>query len=734
MDTARDFETEQMQTTSAPEADAAPFSADDPVFAAEREHLSDTWDTLKGMHDALAREIARVEAEAAEDKKNMADEVTHNFASIEEAQETYVEYSSVNRVIDGYNIEQGALERKFSDVSLLLNQPYFAKIALQFKPGAEPKELYIGVVGISDDSYRRMVVDWRSPVAEVYYNQDSGATSYVANGRTINVDLKLRRQFDITRSTLNAYFDTTVAIQDELLLASLSKQRSAHMRDITATIQKEQNVVIRHEDVPALLVSGIAGSGKTSVLLQRIAYLLYQRRDDLDPRDVFLITPNPVFRSYISNVLPGMGERNPDILTWDDFARFMLPEGRGHGGEIVPLDTLRRIDAGIAGLELEPADFRDVKVDGTVLVSANQIRQISARYERIPAGPHRLTLMREKIMGRLEARIAQLASREDMQNEVYALSIEEQLRIFGELAEPQNEQEERDFALRYLKDRFAAAYTMVERDEWLRIDRIGVRLLGGDGIESVTWMYLKVALTGCGNGRARYVMIDEVQNYTEAQIAVLARYFRRAHLLLLGDENQAIKPGTASFAQVRALLEELRGSVETCSLMTSYRSTPAITELFARLARSEDALRISSVRREQDAPIIAAYEDDAAYAQALRDAVAAARATDGLAAVIAPWKREAKRVAELLGDDAPQLVDDRTLMPESGIVLMTLDQAQGLEFDYVVVPDASARLFPADDEVARHRLYTTISRATRHIAILAYGKLTTLLDGANAEA
>ena len=105
-----------------------------------------------------------------------------------------------------------------------------AKVALQFKPGQEPKELYIGTAGISDENYRRLVVDWRSPVAETYYNQDNGRTSYVADGRTITADLKLRRQFDIEEDRLNAYFNTTVAIQDSLLLASLSKQRTAQMK------------------------------------------------------------------------------------------------------------------------------------------------------------------------------------------------------------------------------------------------------------------------------------------------------------------------------------------------------------------------------------------------------------------------------------------------------------------------------------------------------------------------
>ena len=106
-----------------------------------------------------------------------------------------------------------------------------------------------------------------------------------------------------------------------MLLASLSKRRTAQMQAITATIQKEQNQVIRHADAPTLLVNGIAGSGKTSVLMQRIAYLFYQQRESLDPSEVFLITPNPVFERYIEGVLPDLGERNPECLTWDEFLR-----------------------------------------------------------------------------------------------------------------------------------------------------------------------------------------------------------------------------------------------------------------------------------------------------------------------------------------------------------------------------------------------------------------------------
>ena len=173
---------------------------------------------------------------------------------------------------------------------LLLRQPYFAKVTLEMRPGRPPRDVYIGAAGMTDEHKRPLIVDWRSPVAETYYNQEMGPTSYQVDGRTRTVDLLLRRQFDITRDVLNSYFDTTVAIEDSLLLGALKKHHSEKLAAITATIQREQNAVIRHEDVPVLLVSGIAGSGKTSVLLQRVAYLFYHERKTLSADQIFLFT------------------------------------------------------------------------------------------------------------------------------------------------------------------------------------------------------------------------------------------------------------------------------------------------------------------------------------------------------------------------------------------------------------------------------------------------------------
>lgn len=704
-------------------------TSDDPVFAQEQNHLSETYAKLRDIGHNLVRKMERAQREAAADKKAMAEELATNLATYADAMETYADFAAMNRVIDGYNLAQNADAEALSKVELLLKKPYFAKVVLQFKAGEDPKELYIGTAGISDENYRPLVVDWRSPVAETYYNQDNGHTSYRANGRTITADLRLRRQFSLEEDRLHAYFDTTVAIQDSLLLASLSKERTAQMQAITATIQKEQNTVVRHEDVPVLLVSGIAGSGKTSVLLQRIAYLFYQQRGSLNPNEVFLVSPNPVFSHYIESVLPDLGERNPESLTWDDFARRLLPPGQGSGRMDVPLFALRHIDKATKSFELEPNDFKDIRVNDVRLIAADQIHKLSRKFNRIPAGPHRITLIREELHERLTSRLKQMAGTGEILDELDALDTSEQLRIFGELIAPADEQEERVFALRYLTDRYASAFAAVENDDWLRIDRIGMRLLKTDGLTPLEWLYLKMALTGLGNPDAKYVMIDEVQDYTAAQLAVLAHYFRRANFLLLGDPNQAITPGTATFAEVCEVFQAARGQIEECHLMTSYRSTPEITNLFTSLLPHKEQLSVASIQRTDEPPTIRAFDDNVTYEEALRAAVAKARANKGLTAVIVPWKHEAQLLQELLGNDAPPLLEECDNLPAQGVVLITLKLAKGLEFDHVVVPDASERTFSTND-LARRRLYTTLSRATRRVDVLAKGALTPLLEKA----
>lgn len=708
---------------------------EDKIFAEEQAHLSKVYGQLQELERTASERLEANLAEIREYKSNMREEIAPDFEGDDLSMETYANVAAANSVIESFNLANDADVETINRLRLLLKKPYFAHIRLQIAGKPTARDIYLGSTGMADELHRRIVVDWRSPVAEAYYNQDMGQTSYWANGREIKADLQLRRQFDIERDVLKCYFDTSVAIEDPLLLASLTSQRSSQLQAITATIQKEQNAVIRHENVPAMLVRGVAGSGKTSVLLQRIAFLLFRDRESLRADQVYLVTPNPVFKKYIANVLPELGEKNPNALTWAELMELVGPGDRSLGAETAA-ESLKRIDEGLKTLQLEPEDMHDIVAGEHQLLTAQQIWKTVERFlGRTKPGPRLCCVVEEDLLDKLDARINQLATSAAMKDEVTTMDPDEQERIFGRLVDPNDEEDVADCTRDYVEQLCAPYVEMVENAGWLRLDRIGMRMLGASSLTAIEWLYLKVQLAGKVDEAAKLVVIDEVQDYSAAQLMVLARYFCNARFLMLGDENQAIWEGTASFAQIEQLFKEVRGSVATCELMTSYRSSPEITAVFTTLMKRDEGMNVSSVRRPGHTVKFKECLDDEEYFQALETALESGRSEGGLCAVIAGNGRRTRwldrKLRDRMGELAPRLMDGKGRLPEAGCVLLDLKLAKGLEFDRVIVADAQADEY-GDDELSKHRLYTAISRATQHLTLVSQGKMTPLLDEARS--
>ena len=696
----------------------------DPIFQEEQRHLSSIYQQLVDMRDALTTELETSHRDIAQDLIAMSEEIRPDFVGADETMETLAAIETLNSVIDAYNQSHDFAVDKLRRILLLLMQPYFAKVRLQMRPGRPARDVYIGAAGVTDDRHNPLVVDWRSPVAETYYNQEMGPTSYVVDGRVRKVNLELRRQFDITQDVLNLYFDTTVAIEDSLLLRALKRHHSEKLQAITATIQREQNAVVRHEDVPALLVNGIAGSGKTSVLLQRIAYLFYREHERLRPEQVYLFTPNDVFGRYIDTVLPSLGESNPQTFTWRSFLSALGLSQRGTGAES-SADSLKLLEERLPHLQLEPDDLREVRIGDTLLLKPSQVVGATQKFARFPVGPRFAALVCDELHGKLDRKFTQLSKSESVHEEVLGLDLDEQIELFGETVNANNDEELSRYARRYVEQRYARAHEDIEQLRWLRIDRIGMRLLEAPGISAAEWLYLKLLVSGHGARDARFVMIDEVQDYTATQLMVLARYFADAHFLLLGDENQAIREGTASFAQIRSIFEQTHGSVEECQLLTSYRSSPEITELFASLMDDRSSVSLSSVRSAGIRPLLAERPDRADYLQLIGELARNAADDEGLTAIVAQDRSRASWLSRQLGE-AAHLVQKDEALPKSGVVIIDLRLAKGLEFDHVVIPDAQAEVYP-DTPLARRQLYTAISRAMHKVSIVAQGTMSPLL-------
>ena len=749
------------------------------VFAQEQEHLSATYGKLQEMEKDLEDRIGAIEEKAAAEKLDIRENLALNFEGDSESMETYIEVEVMNHTIDQYNMDRDTAAEKLSRVKRLLKAPYFAKVRLQFEPDEDPEEYYIGSVGITEDNLDPLVIDWRSPIAETYYNQDNGRTFYTVDGRRIDVDLLLRRQFELSENHLQAFFDTQIAIQDPLLIRSLTRQRSDKMQAITATVQREQNVVIRHENVPALLVNGIAGSGKTSVLLQRIAWLFYRQRKTLRPDEVVLMTLNPIFRRYIDQVLPDMGEMNPVSVTWNEFLS-MAGVSRRKGGKEgadhrTPAGSLRKIEEGLPSLVLEPGDFNPVYQKSIRVLAQNDILEVLGRHPEIPTGERLVQIAIDELK-----EIAKYEIRRKERKEQEMLGSDEFEDSDG------TDSSENTFPLpetagsraedNRIQSQYGGAFQAINSCQWINIDRIGTRLLGKKKLSDIEWFYLKMLLTGQRDLRTKYVMVDEVQDYTPAQLMVLHRYYPRARFMLLGDEYQAIREGTVTFAQIHELFnvppaDSAMGQlvrknskrVTELFLTTSYRSSPEITALFAGLLPAEKQILVSSVQPSGNEPVFLTCGSGEEYAQALVQAVQNAAQQDGLTAIICAGARNMERVAALLTENMAdcknrsadkdrkagpaanasgdsrlsgadllrncpvQVIRSGDKLPQSGVFLISLAHAKGLEFDGVIMPDCNAENYP-DTLLGRHRLYTALSRATRRLTVLARGAMTPLLE------
>ncbi len=673
------------------------------IFEVEQQHLTKIYNKLLDMKEHLEGEIANLDEKASDEKNDIRDNIRLDYADDETTMETLGEIEVWNRYIDTYNIESKSLGKRLQTVKKLLEAPYFAKITVQFDPSEEPEDYYIGRAAISENGYDQMVIDWRTPIAEVYYNQENGQTHYTVEDREIPVDLKLRRQFELEKNKLNAYFDTSVAIEDPMLLQSLSQAKSDKMTAITATIQKEQNEVIRYPEVPVLLVNGIAGSGKTSVLLQRIAYLFYQRRQTLRPDQVCLMTLNPVFREYIDNVLPDLGETNPITLTWKEFLETVHVPFVDSEFDHTDSSTLEMIHDKLPMLEPQLDDFYDIYQKENLVLSKKEVFSVIKQFSQFPFGVRLIQTVADELDNRAK-------------NSLKIKDSNFSDDTSSSLARSDEKEENK------LENDFGGALKNIRRCGFVNVTHIAQRLLNRPNISAAEWFFLKMELTGECDRNMRYVMVDEVQDYTKAQLMVLKKYFPNVRFMLLGDEFQAIRSDTVSFSQIKEMAKEDGKRFVELFLMTSYRSSPEITDLFASILPGEKKMMISSVRRPGEKTYVQSFADEKEYKDKLISLLKTYKEKEGLTALICRNQRNMDAVLNLLGEEAPTVISGYSALPKSGAFMLELTLAKGLEFDHVIIADADDNTYP-DDELGHHCLYTAMSRATSHLNVLAKGNL-----------
>ena len=298
---------------------------DEKEWREEQNRVEYVVDQIKNRLISLGEQISETKKDIVEIRKNFWDDVRINIDDAVEAAETYASIKQQAEVLSERERRHRQDQNQITNLQRLKDSPYFGRIDFLENNERETDKIYLGTASFLDeDGETFLVYDWRAPISSLYYDYPPGPAKFKTPVGIIEGELKLKRQFIIRDSKMISVFDTGLTIGDELLQTVLGKQSDMQMKSIVATIQKEQNQIIRNEQSKLLVVLGAAGSGKTSAALQRIAYLLYRYREILSAEQIILFSPNQMFNSYISTVLPELGEQNMQQTTFQDYLEARL--------------------------------------------------------------------------------------------------------------------------------------------------------------------------------------------------------------------------------------------------------------------------------------------------------------------------------------------------------------------------------------------------------------------------
>lgn len=296
----------------------------DADWLAEQRRVDNVTTKIRQRLESLDAEVGKVKRDVVSIRKNFWDDVTVNLSSPDDLVETHFSIRQQAEVLSERERRYQQAVKAYNKLTRLVESPYFGRIDFQESGSSEVEEIYLGIGSFVDDEDNFLVYDWRAPISSLYYDYSPGPVAYRAPFGEVTGEMLKKRQFTIRGGHIVNLFDTGVTIGDELLMQVLSQQSNAQMKSIVATIQREQNQIIRNDSSRLLVVQGAAGSGKTSAALQRVAYLLYKYREVLKADQMVLFSPNPLFNSYVSTVLPELGEENMQQTTFQEYLEHRL--------------------------------------------------------------------------------------------------------------------------------------------------------------------------------------------------------------------------------------------------------------------------------------------------------------------------------------------------------------------------------------------------------------------------
>lgn len=736
-------------------------------YIEELNYLEEIIDLLKYKLDTETEKLADQKVDLIAARREMWENTTHSSSDFDKLSDLNQYLSALQSQTFSYT----ELEKRIAKYEKMIDTPYFSRIDFTEEGYDDTEKIYIGLFNLMDENTHEIkIYDWRAPISSLYYRAELGHVEYKAPSGIIKGIVSLKRQYKINKGKLEYFFDSNVNIVDEMLMEALSQNMTSKMKTIVETIQKQQDLIIRDLDNDLLVVHGVAGSGKSSVALHRIAFLLYQGLNQkLSANNVIVISPNTLFSKYISNVLPELGEDNISEYTFENifvkmFDNKLSVKTKSENFEniICAENEVKRIflrsydefkgskvfltiiDRFIKYFERKLMQFEDVYFDGEVIETRELLRafMLSGKLDMPPA--KKLKIIESRIMDKVHDRknirrskIEKAVNKsKNHEFEIKAftrvLAAKETSAFLNNIHKftefSSYDLYKKLFSNKEVFKKLAKGLLLPNNIDEI-IDYTNESIMDPYNIpysDGIAMMYLKVKAEGTDSlSSIKQVIVDEAQDYYPMHYYLLKNLFREARFTIVGDVNQAVeKKSDISFYDEIISIFDFEKS-NKIFLNKSYRSSYEISKFCEKLL--DHNLKTEYFKRNEEEPEVICMKENKSIDEKIIEDIEKFKAQEyNSIAVICKNRNEAVNLFfRLKGKTDVKLVDYLGEQNITGVIIVPVYLAKGLEFDAVMV-------YGADDKnyntlFDKKLLYVACTRALHRLSLYYAGKISRFL-------
>ncbi len=716
------------------------------------EEIQEEKEYLKKVINILKEEIENYESKVKFLSNNIQEQMTYAWDKTNRLSDTEFVYALAN--IQKRSVYAENANKKVKSYNKMLNSAYFARIDFEDSEGTLP--IYIGIASLQQNE-EFYVYDWRAPISSMFYNSEIGDASFtIATGEKVSGKITLKRQYKISGGEIKEIFDTDIQVIDSVLKLILSANASNKMKNIVSTIQKEQNEIIRKNDVDILVVQGPAGSGKTSIAMHKIAYLLYSERDKINNTNVMILSPNEIFNNYISDVLPEIGEDNVVQATYFDFAKsyvseFVFASKLEDVYEVIYASEKRKnilkfneirfkfsdlyakiIDDFIEQNKHKFLSIEEIVIGEDTILNEEEIKEIVMSFER---SNESLYLTGKKIIEKVylvaSKKTQKHLSLEKLKKQALDNLTKIKLKIpafFKELFA------NKESFISFVEAEIKKYGRESENFDLGSIYDLTIENISTDKLEfqDITpYMYFKSRIIGIGANKViKYVLVDEAQDYTLFQYYILSMLFKNSNITLLGDLNQSILPfnNYSNYDDIISILKntKINSTESICELNRTYRSTYEINQFAKNVIKSNNTY--DQIDRHGDEIEVIKQEEFNAE-EILKDAIEIKKSYNTVAIICKNIEETLlyKQKLENFSDSSKFRIVTKNdnVFVEDKIMIIPSYLSKGLEFDGVIISNASSDYYSQNE---RNLFYVVLTRALHKLKVYYTKEFSTLLS------